>query len=188
MKAPAAVTLVSLVAVLASGLMALATASPSGQPTYVDGTYFFTGDPTINYFDPAQLPNLFSVPSGCGNTISSNGVQVKDWIEFGLQAANAIVSVISVDITQVSSGYRVDWKEDLGSAGARGGFATVTLTSTSFQGCTINRASSDFPDPISQSLSGNAISLTTGDPKDENGQKIFKASWRVECPEVSCAP
>lgn len=192
MKSTAAVALVALVAVVASGLTALATARQAGQPTavYVDGTYFVERI-SSNFFDPALLSGSLSVPNGYGNTGSNKDVQVKDWIEFGWQnTRNAPQApyAVSVDINQTPSGYLVEWKEDLGSFNNRGETATVTLASTSFKGCTISRASNDFPDPIRQSLSGNAISLTTGNPTDVNGQEIFKASWLINCPKVSCAP
>jgi hypothetical protein len=143
------------------GQLTTASRQQRAQPTLVNGTYISEGTDSKNYFDNETLTTLdLSVPTGYGNAASSNDIPVQDWVEFGWQNTDP-PALVSVDINETATGYNINWKEDVCSFCGRGGIATVTLTSSSFLGCTINMTSNNFPDPVNQTLSGNTITLTT---------------------------
>jgi hypothetical protein len=159
MKGPTAVALLALTALQLVAGQVTPTSAGRQTPrvrTFVNGSYG-SGD-SGNLYDPGQLSTFVDplqgvqgdVPEGYGNSNSSDNVPIDGWIEFGWQinilAAN-ISLTSSLNITEVSTGYLIDWSESAATLtdSFTRGQAAIKLTSNSFQICTnIARISSKF--------------------------------------------
>lgn len=158
--------------------------------TLLTGTLSIPKGFAADLFDPDLLAGSgepgIGVPTGYGNVDSNVDVEVRaDWVEFGFENTNDPPAYVeSVDITQLTSGYRIDWVSVLGGGNSRSGGddVTVTLTSDAFKGCTIAQQSSTFCGTTSENIAGNIITLVTPDATGPNTQ--FKATWEVQCTEV----
>lgn len=183
-------------------------AEPSFPPgTTINGSFvvLLPADlaPSPNLFDPDKAsPNSnpstttpFSIPTGYGNSKSSNNVEIKDneAAEFATIINPQYCPIkVSVDVT---TGRNISLSMELlgGSCSFLRKLPWVTLTSDAFTGCQLTLLSNNFPTggPYNQTPVGtvqsNTVQLRANDLLPPAVDSL-RASWQLSnCPEVSSA-
>lgn len=162
------------------------------------GTYIYEASPGNNFFDPAYLETLgtgqeIGVPTGYGNEGGFQDIPIDpagSGIEFGFNSefTDGLPITVSLDITQVPSGYSVTWTTDLCGLTSLYLPATITLTSGAFEACTaiskdtttLDNIPAAIADKVTGSLQDDQIFLNTPF-LDGSVQTSYTATWLVGC-------